>query len=338
MSLLDEYNAALQTMDCCSVVVDPLQSYVYTANEELSVLNLTPLSISRTCQSFLLPALSDICVDTIVYAPSANRIFTLNVDLRLFQNLFWYKNYDSFARYVRVNRIATSLLKSVNFLNARYYNGSTYTTLVETYLAFLGSGLSELHPYVAQKINVSLYQRLSTILETLSNESLQSIVSTILYTIGSPAPSSTSYSRVPLMEGDILRFYGTIVGTSTIAPFLYGIDLVLTLTIPSSIPDYSSTSSSAPVTDTFIMLPMTNGTVSNSLPITNLVRAYIPVNLEYTLYKSELMTLYTEMETTFADSLAQADAYFLLASSSYLYELYAVSILTQIALYYRSLT
>jgi hypothetical protein len=86
------------------------------------------------------------------------------------------------------------------------------------------------------------------------------------------------------------------------------------------------------------MLPMTNGTVSNSLPITNLVRAYIPVNLEYTLYKSELMTLYTEMETTFADSLAQADAYFLLASSSYLYELYAVSILTQIALYYRSLT
>jgi len=336
MSLLDEYNAELQNMDCCSVTLDPLHDYVYTANSELSELQLVPLSLSRSCQSFVMPVLSDICVDTIVYAPPADRIFTLNVDLRLFQKLFWYKNYDTFARYARVNRVSLSLLKSVNFLQARYTTGQTYKTLVETYLAFLGSSLSELHPYVSQKINVSLYNRLYTVLDSLSSDALHSIVSTILYNMGSPPPSSTSYSNVPFMEGDILRFYGTIAGTSTIPPFVYGMDLVLTLTLPSIL-DYSTVTSSAPITDTFIVLPMTNGVVSTSLPIANIVRAYIPVNLAYTQYKSELTTLYTDMGTTFAESLAQADAYALLASSNYLYEMYAISILTQIVLYYRSL-
>jgi len=344
-SILEDYNADLQNMDACSVIMDPLQSYIYEANVELTEINVEPISLQRSSSQFFMPMISDISVPTILYAPSSDRIFSLQVDLRLFKNLFWYKNYDEFVRYAKINTISKSLLKSINLLNARYYNSSTqvYTTLVDAYIAYItSSNISALHPYIRQKINISLYNKLYFIIDSMTSDILYSLVSTILYNIKVANPSvyqsSALYYPAPFVEVDNLMFAGTIETDSSISPFLYGIDLILTTTISPSIPDYSSVTSQYESTDTFILLPMTSGVVSNTLPITNIVKAYIPVNLGYTRYKYELLSLYAvnDIETTFAMSLTQADSYFTLSTSNYLYEMYAIGILTQIALYYRT--
>jgi hypothetical protein len=138
------------------------------------------------------------------------------------------------------------------------------------------------------------------------------------------------------MEGDMLMFYGLITSDIPgIASFDYGIQLVLTTTLESL--DYTEVTITDEFTDTYILLPMTNGVIQENLPLTNIVHAYLPVNLNYTLYKSELLSLYS-IETIFSSSLAQADSYHVLYTSTnkYLYEMYAIYILTQISLYFAS--
>ena len=130
-------------------------------------------------------------------------------------------------------------------------------------------------------------------------------------------------------------FYGRITSDIPgIAAFDYGIQLVLTTTLTETL-DYTGVTITDEFTDTYILLPMTNGVIQANLPLTNIVNAYLPVNISYLSYKSELLSLHPTIETTFPSSLTQADSYHVLYTSTnkYLYEMYAIYILTQISLY-----
>jgi hypothetical protein len=331
MSILDAFNTEIANMGACTISIDPLQYDIYEANAQLSELNLQGVPVARTVKTFVMPSIPDICIDPNLLDPPATRIFTLQVDLRLFQSLFWYKNYsDGFVKYAKLNKISQSLLKCVNFLNA-----TNDGTVVDKYIDFLQNASPLLHPYIQQKIKLSLYSRFTSILASLTTETLFSVVNTFLNQM-TPNQSASSYSPVPFMEGDMLMFYGLITSDIPgIASFDYGIQLVLTTTLESL--DYTEVTITDEFTDTYILLPMTNGVIQENLPLTNIVHAYLPVNLNYTLYKNELLSLYS-IETTFSSSLAQADSYHVLYTSTnkYLYEMYAIYILTQISLYFAS--
>lgn len=333
MSILDAFNTEIANMDACTISIDPLQYDIYEANAQLSELNLQGVPVARTCKSFVMPSIPDICIDPNLLDPPASRIFTLQVDLRLFQSLFWYKNYsDGFVKYAKLNKISQSLLKCVNFLNA-----TNDGTIVDKYTDFLQSAVPLLHPYIQQKIKLSLYSRFTSILASLTTETLFSVVNTLLNQM-TPAQSASSYSPVPLMEGDMLLFYGLITSDIPgVASFDYGIELVLTTTLTETL-DYTGVTITDEFTDTYILLPMTNGVLQANLPLTNIVHAYLPVNMNYLLYKDELISLHPSIETTFSSSLTQADSYHVLYTSStkYIYEMYAIYILTQISLYLAS--
>jgi hypothetical protein len=212
-------------------------------------------------------------------------------------------------------------------------NATNDGTVVEKYIDFLQNASPLLHPYIEQKIKLSLYSRFTSILASLTPETLFSVVNTLLNQM-TPNQSASSYAPVPFMEGDMLMFYGRIISDIPgIASFDYGIQLVLTTTLTETL-DYTGVLITDDFTDTYILLPMTEGVIQENLPLTNIVHAYLPVNLNYTLYKSELLSLH-DVETTFASSLAQADSYHALYTSTgkYLYEMYAIYILTQISLY-----
>jgi hypothetical protein len=82
---------------------------------------------------------------------------------------------------------------------------------------------------------------------------------------------------------------------------------------------------------------MYNRVINSDVPIADIVHAYIPVNLDYLTYKNALLALYNNLPL-FTASIAQADSYHALyeSTSQYMYEMYAIGILTQIALYYRN--
>lgn len=333
MSVLAEYNEAIAEMDSCTVSIDPLQYYIYNANTELANLNLQSITVTRTADTFVFPTIPDICIDPVSLSPTSDNIFTLKVDLRLLKVLLWYKNYsDGFVKYASVNSNCLTLLKGIHFLNAV---NTSNLTIVEKYIAdTVTSDISELSSFIQQKIKLSLYQRFYTILSTLTTDSLYSLINTILYQMGTATQSASAYTAVPFMEGDSLRFYGTIttdiVGKSD---FIYGIDIELSTTLTT--PDFSMVDGTYESTDTYVMLPMTNGVVSNSLPLTYIVQAYLPVNLSFAQYKSALQTLYPTSVTTFVTSFAQATTYSSMSSTNYVYEMYAISICANIALYYR---
>ena len=348
MSVLDAFNSEMANMSC-SINLDPLQSYLYEINAQLEINGQLGSSSRDTCH-IIMPSIPDICIHPVF---PVSRMFTLQVDLKLFQNLFWYKNYsDGFVKYAKLNSICLSLLKSVHFLNAiqlnptsgpsQTYTGSSgtiqYQTLIQSYLTYLDSlytgDLSEIEAYITQKIKVSLYLRFTKIMESLQQESLSSVVTTLLNQIN-PPQSSASYSPVPFIEGDSLMFYGAITSDiPNVDPFEYGIELILTNTI-SYPPDYTEVDSTYESTDTFICLQMSNRVINN-VPLADIVHAYIPVNLDYLTYKNALLALYENLPL-FTASITQADSYHALygSTSNYMYEMYAIGILTQIALYYR---
>jgi molybdopterin/thiamine biosynthesis adenylyltransferase len=265
----------------------------------------------------------------------------MKVDLRLFQQLFWYKNYsDDFVKYATLNKSCLALLQSIQFLNAT--NESNQTILEKYIIDVIPSTMTELIPYVQQKIKSSIYNRFYTILNEADNELLYSLVNTILYQMdhdnenATVPTSATAYKNIPFMEGDTVRFSGTIkTDIEGQLDFTYGIELELTTTITS--PLY--TTLPAEPTDTFIFLPMDNGVVSMA-NINTVVSIYVPVNLDYPTYIAALTANYTTVGTTFATSIVKAQDYHNLYedTGNYIYEMYAIGICTNIALYYRGYT
>jgi hypothetical protein len=88
-------------------------------------------------------------------------------------------------------------------------------------------------------------------------------------------------------------------------------------------------------TDTFIALPTTVPANVNQI-----VRVYVPVNLDYPTYKAAMFAVYSGVSSEYSSSFAQGDAYHALyvSTNSYIYEMYAIGICASIALYYRGYT
>ena len=332
MNLEDEFNADIAEMDSCSN--ESIQSFINNANAQLLELNVSGTTSTRQPIDFKLPiTIPDICIDPVLIVPTYE--YTLEVDLQLFKQLFWYKNFSyGFAKYTMINETCLILLKSINFLDATRTGG---ITLLDDYETFIDSTDTEdLVPFIQQKIKTSLYQRFYTMIYSLTTDKISSVVNTCLNKISlqeTVLQSSSSYSLIPFMEEDTILLCGTITSDiPTKTEFNYGITLELVTNVST---DYSMINSTYESTDTFIVLPTT-------IPanINEIVRVYIPVNLDYTTYKTALYNVYSNVLIDYSSSFAQGDAYHALyvTTNSYIYEMYAIGICASIALYYRGYT
>ena len=296
--------------------VDPLHETLCTLRNHLLILSPSETISTRASVRCTFPVPSMYVLN---YTESP--VFQLNVDLPLFRCLLWYKGFTGYVKQYLVNSECLFLLNAVHLTDARSTGGLTVDDAYIQHISSLSLS-SEKIALIRQRIKTSLYSQFTKSLET---PELENVMNTLLNAIGNVPSSLTTYSQVPLQEGDIFSFYGNVyTDIPSVLPFSYRIDLCLTETLTSL---YTITSSS-PITDTLIMISRTPSEVSN------IVRAYIPVNLSSVVYKSTVQSLYSP--TIFATTIQEADRYTALYVSTghYVYEMYAIYIWANIALYY----
>lgn len=309
----------LNHMGTCSVSVDPLHEIMTNIDRSLDLLNPVVNTSTRSSVRCTFP-ISNLYIPDYPNAP----IFTLNVDLRLFRCLLWYKGFTGLVSHYRINEECLFLLQAIQFMHAVQAG----TTVEDAYIQHLSSLSlsSEKITIIRQRIKTSLKNRFSKSLTDVEN-----VINTLLTTIGNVPTSLDKYSQIPLQEGDIFSFYGHIyTDIPDINKFAYRIDLYLTDT-PVILSQYSQPSSSATITDTFILMSRT----ASLSDLRNIVRAYIPSNLSSTAYREVVLDLYPAA-TVFSASIQEADMYTTLYTTTghYIYEMYSIYIWANITLYY----
>jgi len=314
----EELQYDLNNMGTCTLI-DPLHEVIDNINRTIDLLNPAVNTTTRPSVRCTFP-ISNLYIPDYPDAP----VFRLNVDLRLFRCLLWYKGYTGLVSHYRIHLECLFLLKAVQFIHA--VQVGTSITVEDAYIQHLSSlSLSaEKITIIRQRIKTSLFQRFEKSLTDVEN-----VINTILTTIGNVPTSLNKYSQIPLQEGDIFSFYGHIyTDIPDISKFAYRIDLYLTDT-PIILPQYSQVSTT--ITDTFIMMSRT----ASLSDLRNIVTAYIPSNLSSTAYREVVLDLYPA-STVFAVAIQEADMYSALYTSTghYIYEMYAIYIWANITLYY----
>lgn len=309
----------LNNMGTCTTVVDPLHELLTTIDSTLDTLNPVVNLSTRPVVRCIFP-ISNLYIRDYPNAP----VFRLNVDLRLFRCLLWYKGYTGLVSHYYINHECLFLLKAIQFIHA--VQVGTSITVEDAYIQHLSSlSLSaEKIAIIRQRIKTSLFRRFEKSLTDVEN-----VINTILTTIGNVPTSLNKYSQIPLQEGDIFSFYGHIyTDIPDVSKFAYRIDLYLTDS-PTILPQYSQVSTI--ITDTFILMSRT----ASLSDLRNIVRAYIPSNLSSTAYREVVLDLYLA-STVFAVAIQEADMYSTLYTSTghYIYEMYAIYIWANITLYY----